>query len=302
MAYGASAFHKPALAEGPPRGIAKQLATEQSACLRVVAGAYRATPVRSLETETLTPPLDIYLNKGLADFEARLDRTGIRELIEKSCAAIAAKLRQRTTRGRPRVARPTSPGPAPQQWAAAWAPEGTGTSEAVLRDWKARWDQALQKADWARPFRDNEPADEPDFAKALDKHQGLQKHESSLLVQIRTGKIGLKAFLFARKVPTVVSPYCECGTGHETAAHIILECPILGARRQALQQQLPVPLRTRKDLAEATKQPITARKIVRWLLQTGRIQEFRVAESLTRSAAPAADPAAGPHGCRARQQ
>jgi hypothetical protein len=119
-------------------------------------------------------------------------------------------------------------------------------------------------------------------------------------VQIRTGKIGLKAFLFACKVPTVVSPYCECGTGHKTAAHIILKCPILGAERQALQQQLPIPLRTRKDLAEATKQLITARKIVRWLLQTGRIQEFRVAESLTRSAAPATDPAAGPHGCQAR--
>jgi len=37
-----------------------------------VAGAFRATPIRNLETETWVPPLDLYFNKRLADFEARL--------------------------------------------------------------------------------------------------------------------------------------------------------------------------------------------------------------------------------------
>ena|SRR5467141_2236936 len=38
------------------------LRKEQSQCLRTVAGAYRATLVRSLETETFVPPLVLYLN------------------------------------------------------------------------------------------------------------------------------------------------------------------------------------------------------------------------------------------------
>jgi hypothetical protein len=61
----------------------------QLQCLRAVAGAYRRTPVRSLETETFVSPLDIYLNKRLADFEARLEATGKWELIHGVYVAIA---------------------------------------------------------------------------------------------------------------------------------------------------------------------------------------------------------------------
>ena len=40
--------------------------------LRIVTGAYKSTPIRCLETEVGVPPLDLYLNKRLADFEKRL--------------------------------------------------------------------------------------------------------------------------------------------------------------------------------------------------------------------------------------
>jgi hypothetical protein len=46
-----------------------------------VIGAYRATLVRFLEVETATPPLDLYLNKWVADFEQRLECTGKGALI-----------------------------------------------------------------------------------------------------------------------------------------------------------------------------------------------------------------------------
>ena len=39
-----------------------------------MAGAYKSTPIRCLETETWVPPLDLYLNKRLADFEVRLQK------------------------------------------------------------------------------------------------------------------------------------------------------------------------------------------------------------------------------------
>ena len=57
---------------GKPRGLAVRLEKEQNSCLRVVAGASKATPVRNLEVETLVPPLNLYLNKRLAEFESRL--------------------------------------------------------------------------------------------------------------------------------------------------------------------------------------------------------------------------------------
>ena len=73
IAYGASAYHTPADPKRQaPRGIAKPLTTTQSSCLRVVAGAFRATPIRSLETETWVPPLDLYLNRRVAEFKCHV--------------------------------------------------------------------------------------------------------------------------------------------------------------------------------------------------------------------------------------
>ena len=53
---------------------------------------YKATPVYLLETEVVMPPLDIYLNKRVADFEAYLERTGLGVLIRNTCSEVAARL------------------------------------------------------------------------------------------------------------------------------------------------------------------------------------------------------------------
>ncbi len=70
IAYRASSYHTPTPIGEKPTGLAKVLAKAQSRSLRIVAGAYKSTPIRCLETETWVPPLDLYLNKRLADFEA----------------------------------------------------------------------------------------------------------------------------------------------------------------------------------------------------------------------------------------
>src|SRR5581483_12363778 len=74
IAYGASSYHQPTPPGGlsKPRGPAKTLAKAQNRSLRIVVGAYKTAPTRCLETEAWVPPLDLYLNKRLADFEDRL--------------------------------------------------------------------------------------------------------------------------------------------------------------------------------------------------------------------------------------
>jgi hypothetical protein len=89
MAYGASAFYKVTEPGGNAVGITGSLRKEQSQCLRAVAGAYRATPVRSLETETFVPPLDLYLNGRVAQFEGRIEESGMAQLIRDSCTIIS---------------------------------------------------------------------------------------------------------------------------------------------------------------------------------------------------------------------
>ena len=52
----------------------------------------------------------------------------------------------------------------------------------------------------------------------------LKKAESSVLFQARTGRIGLRHFLYKAKVLGVDSAECSCEGGNETAEHVILHC------------------------------------------------------------------------------
>jgi len=139
LVYGAAAYHLPTQDGRSPRGIVKKLAKTQSECLRAVAGAYRATPVASLETETWVPPLDLYLGQRVAEFERRLQRSGIGDLITGACAGVAARLwrRQRRTR-RTRLSAEGPPGADTGAykawWAEKWAPEETPTCDRLQRD------------------------------------------------------------------------------------------------------------------------------------------------------------------------
>jgi hypothetical protein len=63
--------------------MAAKLKSIQNKCLRVVAGAYRATPTRTLEVETHVPPIDHYLNSRLAAFQNKIANSEVGQLIEK---------------------------------------------------------------------------------------------------------------------------------------------------------------------------------------------------------------------------
>ena len=66
--------------------MAAKLELIQNKCLRVVAGAYRATLVHSLEIETFTLLIDLYLDSRLAAFQDRLANSEVGQFIENSCA------------------------------------------------------------------------------------------------------------------------------------------------------------------------------------------------------------------------
>ena len=71
-------------------------------------------------------------------------------------------------------------------------------------------------------------------------------------MQARTGKIGLQAFLFERRVPDVTILLYYCGIAPETAAHLVLDCPELQGVCRVLQlQQYPRALRIYQDFVQA---------------------------------------------------
>src|SRR5436190_24365879 len=111
----------PAVA-GKPKGIGRGLATAQSQSLRVVTGAYKTTPVRSLETEAWVPPVDMYVPQQEAGgFQDQVAGQGESKTAGRRVRRVRAHLRKR--RGRRRRERPLNPeeSAAKAAWAAAWA-------------------------------------------------------------------------------------------------------------------------------------------------------------------------------------
>ena len=114
IAYGAGVFHDP----NKPK-VAKAFAPQQARALRVVLGAYKATPICLLELDAYCPPLDLYFNQRLADFERRMHLSGLREELHQISAGIVAKVKQRRRRRQP--AKPITVPGCHWEWAKEWA-------------------------------------------------------------------------------------------------------------------------------------------------------------------------------------
>ncbi len=70
--------------------------------------------------------------------------------------------------------------------------------------------------------------------KVLHIHDKLPKWVSSLMIQMRTGKIGLRKFLHERKAPGVEDARCGCKRGEETVRHVLTECPRFKEMRKTM--------------------------------------------------------------------
>ena len=317
LAFGASCFYSPTSIGGQPQGIAKDLRKAQSRSLRIVAGAYKATPIRNLEAETWVPPLDLYFNRRLADFEDRLQEPTLPTpyqatrpnqptldptytayprpapqnyrppslLVEEACKKIKNRFGW--------VNRATGPlEPLALERAteaiAAWKAQGRDSTTALVKAWEVRWVQeTTRRQDRYRARRRALPTTQPaDYRpkldqRALERHEGLTKAESSLLTQARTGAIGLRDFLFRVRVPGIPTPLCECGQGRETVEHLVVWCP-----RPPKPRNWPATeIRSKKDLFRVldgwgNKERWLARRVIRWLLDSGRLLEYRLAVRL----------------------
>ena len=245
IAYGAAVYHTPTETGGRPKGIARSLMKQQSDCLRAVLGAYKATPVRQLEVEAGVPPLDIYLNSRVAANSQRLEDNGMASLLRGVSTTVASILRRRQRRrGRPAVYR--RPDEETQLWQQRWMGEGSSETskraiaQRVEQEWQRRWTSAVTGAP-PRYLGDTQAADfNPVFTgrQFLLKHKEHPKFVSSMITQLRTGRVGLRAFLFQRRVPSVMTPLCSCGVEPETTYHVFLRCPLTRTWRT----QLPLPL------------------------------------------------------------
>lgn len=248
LTYASHIWHRP----GPKSpAILRTARSIQNRNLRTVCGAFKATPIRSLETLAHVPPIDLYLDGRTAAFQGRLTR----------------EVRDMESRINTRIAR-TLGGGTPQATSNhRWADQdGKSVNRKVYQAWEDRWKET-------RGSR-AEILELPPDKKRLTLHKSLHKAESSILTQILTGKIGLAAFLYRRKVPGVESPNCACGWAEESPKHVLLHCPRYADRRRQLMNQ------GRLDLEWLLKDEEGVRRVTRWWLKVGVCDQFRLAKTL----------------------
>ena len=111
----------------------------------------------------------------------------------------------------------------------------------------------------------------------LKLYINLRKAESSALVQFHIGRTGLASFLYRVGVPEFQSPTCRCGQEEETPYHILRHCPLEEGNRQSLRTICGGGI----DVVRLLNTPEGAGAVARWIVQSGRLSQFRVAKALS---------------------
>ena len=90
--------------------------------------------------------------------------------------------------------------------------------------------------------------------------------------QIRSGKIGLRHFLFQRRVPDYTSPGCPCGWHTQDPKHIVLFCERYAESRYEMLKSAGT-----NDWAQLTSTTKGLKAVTRWLMCTGLLGQFSLA-------------------------
>jgi len=141
------------------------------------------------------------------------------------------------------------------KWAALWAKERTG--------------------------KPNQRLVQVPHKKTLRLFEGLPKHYTSILVQMRSMRIGLKHFLF--KIGEADSDKCNCLEGSQTPQHVLLQCPLYTDERKGMTEKI----RARTDLNQRglmdyealLSHPLATRYVAEFMLKTGLLGQFRHCEA-----------------------
>lgn len=85
ITYGSTVWYAPAGTKDARKDMAGKLEIMQNRCLRIVAGAYKATPIEVLQAETMLPPMQVHLDQLQAKARSRLKINGQAAFIRKQC-------------------------------------------------------------------------------------------------------------------------------------------------------------------------------------------------------------------------
>ena len=234
----------------------------QTQALRRVAGAYRAVHHQVLKKELAIPSLEAYYNRLLLRAEERWEK-------KAWCDYTEATVQQAHTGSTRDVGESTSLS-LRRRWARktleSYTPLEYSTQQAE-KEWREYQRKTISRA----------PAYEGEWSHAnIKRYAGLTSAQTSIAFQVRTEKIGLRSFLFDRKVPDIASPICQCMQGRQTAKHLLIFCPRYP--KDSLRDEGGT-----LDYNALTGNFKGLRKVAKWFLRNNILDQFRVARDLAQA-------------------
>lgn len=163
----------------------------------------------------------------------------------------------------------------PRHSAPALAPAATQNGRILISTVKTQLKRILQKqwaSEWTRGTTGRQLFQITDTPtkKTLRLHYNQPKWVSSLITQLRTGKIGLNQFLFHRKVPGFESGACPCGEGPHTPQHLLISCDT----HRELRRKHGIRIHLGMSLRDLLGQPGPAKLAAEYIKSTGSLLQF----------------------------
>lgn len=131
---------------------------------------------------------------------------------------------------------------------------------------KAKWDTQWENHKHGGHLRKLQPRRDP---KTMNKYKGLSRATCAILIQIWTGKIGLRDFLYS--VNRAETARCDCSRRHhQTVDHILTTC----SKYRELRQQTLWQESGNRDMKTFLSEPATARRAAIFMARTELLGEL----------------------------
>ncbi|KAJ5543315.1 zinc knuckle domain protein [Penicillium sp. DV-2018c] len=142
----------------------------------------------------------------------------------------------------------------------------------IRNDAKLEWETLWAKETTSRPTK---RLIEIPTKKTLEYWTGLRKATSSILIQLRTGRIGLGAYL--HRINRRDSARCDCDLGNQTIPHVLLECPLHRDERDWMRRALSDKgITLHRD--ELLTRPEARTTVAEFMVKTGLLGQFETVD------------------------